>query len=956
MDKEFKIKFTLNTDDAEKQASSFKNKMKKNEKIKLDVELGNTDKELKSLFGNVNSLSRKVSKNLFWSREKKREFEGFFSSMSRTAYSTLKGIENKYSELGQQIDLLNNKRTELQIEMANKDALADNLMNQIQEEMRKANVNIGTQEDYNNLVAEYQKAQDIAYRAQLKLKGALKDGDTETAEVLKGLVEKYNSARDEIADKLNNFQFGSPEDVVINDTVKDLQEQYQKTIQEANKLDEELQKFDRNGAIKNKTNEMAALKEEFRNIVTDLQGNPLKDGFESDSLKKMNLEAKNLNSGLKRSGAIMKTNTKIGEFWQRTMQRMKFSIYSMLNPLNIARKVWSGFKEQNEDVANTFEMIGKNFVRILSPAINSIVGLLMKGIGYLDVFIQGIQKAFGVKKPISLFDKSVLDDTDKTVDKVEKFTAGFDELHMFDTEKDNKKLKSEVALDMPELDTKWAKNLMKWGEGFGKVLKWVCNNWKWLAAAFAAFKIGQGLWNLYKLFGGTGGGLLSGIKAVGSAFGTFFGKTLYTGMNGATVTMGKFIAGTALVAGGTALAVTQGKRLGENWQDLNGKQKTLGVGMTGLGSAAAGLGAVMLGASGPVGWAVAGVVALTAFTVGMAQTQDGIDSVKKETQKLAEAQENAKIANDNYTTAVNNLSLTMTNLEDIEKQTGLSGAELDEQVRSGKLEVDKMTTAQLQVYSAYLQNEEMIKQLKEATEQKKEADKQAVIQSLKVEAANAIESKSYDKLKESVVKAWKDGSISAEEGADIMSRALANADDDTQRVFGESIPNEMKAAFDPDQYESGWRKFGNNFKNVMNDLGKWFSDKWNGIKSWWNGLWSGSSVPEPSTPSGYSDNWNGPSYAVGTNYVPNDQLAMVHKGEAIIPAKYNKPYNQNDNGQLTQTLNAMNAEIANLRTTISKGIPVSGEFRQRGNDLVAVVDRTKSRNGSQPLSNPAYAR
>ena len=112
MDKEFKIKFTLNTDDAEKQASSFKNKMKKNEKIKLDVELGNTDKELKSLFGNVNSLSRKVSKNLFWSREKKREFEGFFSSMSRTAYSTLKGIENKYSELGQQIDLLNNKRTE----------------------------------------------------------------------------------------------------------------------------------------------------------------------------------------------------------------------------------------------------------------------------------------------------------------------------------------------------------------------------------------------------------------------------------------------------------------------------------------------------------------------------------------------------------------------------------------------------------------------------------------------------------------------------------------------------------------------------------------------------------------------------------------------------------------------------------------------------------------------------
>ena len=30
------------------------------------------------------------------------------------------------------------------------------------------------------------------------------------------------------------------------------------------------------------------------------------------------------------------------------------------------------------------------------------------------------------------------------------------------------------------------------------------------------------------------------------------------------------------------------------------------------------------------------------------------------------------------------------------------------------------------------------------------------------------------------------------------------------------------------------------------------------------------------------------SYAKGTSFVPEDQLAMVHKGERIIPAKYNK--------------------------------------------------------------------
>jgi len=41
---------------------------------------------------------------------------------------------------------------------------------------------------------------------------------------------------------------------------------------------------------------------------------------------------------------------------------------------------------------------------------------------------------------------------------------------------------------------------------------------------------------------------------------------------------------------------------------------------------------------------------------------------------------------------------------------------------------------------------------------------------------------------------------------------------------------------------------------------------------------------------------NVPQYAVGTPFVPNDQLALIHKGEAIIPAKYN-PFNKSNNMQ-----------------------------------------------------------
>jgi hypothetical protein len=30
-----------------------------------------------------------------------------------------------------------------------------------------------------------------------------------------------------------------------------------------------------------------------------------------------------------------------------------------------------------------------------------------------------------------------------------------------------------------------------------------------------------------------------------------------------------------------------------------------------------------------------------------------------------------------------------------------------------------------------------------------------------------------------------------------------------------------------------------------------------------------------------------PAFAVGTNYIPQDMLARVHKGEAIVPAAFN---------------------------------------------------------------------
>lgn len=96
------------------------------------------------------------------------------------------------------------------------------------------------------------------------------------------------------------------------------------------------------------------------------------------------------------------------------------------------------------------------------------------------------------------------------------------------------------------------------------------------------------------------------------------------------------------------------------------------------------------------------------------------------------------------------------------------------------------------------------------------------------------------------------------------------------------------------------------------------------------------------------------AFATGTNYVPSDGLAYLHQGEAVIPKKYNRPYQPNtmDQAYVDQIITTMRA----LDTTIQQGIEVRGEFKQRGTDLVATVKKVENRSGNQPLNNAVFAR
>lgn len=98
-----------------------------------------------------------------------------------------------------------------------------------------------------------------------------------------------------------------------------------------------------------------------------------------------------------------------------------------------------------------------------------------------------------------------------------------------------------------------------------------------------------------------------------------------------------------------------------------------------------------------------------------------------------------------------------------------------------------------------------------------------------------------------------------------------------------------------------------------------------------------------------------PKYEQGTNYVPNDGLAYLHQGEAVVPKKYNTPY-QPDNSGMSSAIDRLAQQVARISAKVEQGIPVKGQFVQRGSDLVATVEKASNRMKNNILNNKVYAR
>ncbi len=183
----------------------------------------------------------------------------------------------------------------------------------------------------------------------------------------------------------------------------------------------------------------------------------------------------------------------------------------------------------------------------------------------------------------------------------------------------------------------------------------------------------------------------------------------------------------------------------------------------------------------------------------------------------------------------------------------------------------------------------------------------------------------------SLVEKWRDSSDETKKAF------LSGVDQDTQNQFAgqmNAIDNIIE------EHQGFWQGVGDTLKEIFT-FG--IADTWT-----YNGEKKASAEYKSRTI---------PAMAVGTNYVPNDGLAYLHQGEAVVPKKYNNPYQQPGlSAEEREYMSQMIKTMESLDSTMKQGINVNGQFVQRGSDLVATVEKANNRMSNNILNNRVYAR
>ena len=225
---------------------------------------------------------------------------------------------------------------------------------------------------------------------------------------------------------------------------------------------------------------------DYNFLLKELQVNPLEFDFESPALIKFNTMIDNVLNGLKRTGeeaedtgdkiddmgkkaeGAARTSTKLN-LMGRMFSQIKNTIAAAINPLNNFRKLWNNIiMTDDSKFGNTFKTIGANIQTALTPVFERIAQWIINLIGYINVFVKALS---GGK--IDLFAKTSKSaaNTAKSLKEANKQLAGFDEINDISESSGGSGDGGDSigSIAEPELKGEWVKKLTEWGETVGKV-------------------------------------------------------------------------------------------------------------------------------------------------------------------------------------------------------------------------------------------------------------------------------------------------------------------------------------------------------------------------------------------------------------------------------------------------------------------------------------------------------
>lgn len=216
--------------------------------------------------------------------------------------------------------------------------------------------------------------------------------------------------------------------------------------------------------------------------------------FEKASIKVDNLNGKlnalkvpNLSTGISESTSLL---TKGLEKMTSKIKRFGLSLFSIRSIWALVSKASSAYLAQDTELADKLQSVWASLGAMLSPIIEKITNILMKGVGYINIFIKALT---GVDLLAKASAKS-MDKAAKSAKGLNKSLAGFDELNNLDT---NAGSNIDTGISNPfasiqNVELPWAETIKAFGEWCKENLPTVIGLLGGVAGAVIILKSGLG--------------------------------------------------------------------------------------------------------------------------------------------------------------------------------------------------------------------------------------------------------------------------------------------------------------------------------------------------------------------------------------------------------------------------------------------------------------------------------